>query len=183
MGIMDMLATVLATQAGSSDGLTQIPVALDALKDWSQWLVSTQTAVIALAAFGLGSSKITGKWTKRFSVAGIFMFALSILCVSFALGAIPSILIRLEDIGNKYDTFYRMPISAAPWYEDTWFYDKLQMYLFTGGEFIFFIAGLLCFMVAAIGAIRQKPSSSDVAVAGQTPASAGTKDPTPTGGS
>jgi hypothetical protein len=158
-----MVAALRAIQAAASENLTQIPVALDALKDWSAWLVSIQAAVIALATVGLGGTNIQSV-ARNYLIVGLVCFAGSIVCATFVLGSIPSILIRIEEDPTSladYGTFYQMPIAGPAWFEDS-VGRVLRLWLFTVGEHFFFLVGVVCFAVigARAGLLVRTPGTT-----------------------
>jgi hypothetical protein len=154
-----VLTVLLTIQAEPSASLTQIPVALGALKDWSAWLVSIQAAIIALATFGLGGTKAL-EIAPRLLKVGLGCFVASIVCATFVLGAIPSILIRIEEdpASFKNGGFYRMPISGWDRFEKSPFADWLPLKLFTVGEQVLFLIGVVCFALIAIAVHRPSPA-------------------------
>jgi hypothetical protein len=156
-----MVAALMLVQAESSETLTQIPVALDALKDWSAWLVSIQTAVIGLTTFVLGGTNVQIR-ARNWLIGGLVSFAASIVCATFVLGSIPSILIRIEEDPaslERYGGFYWMPIAGPDWFEASFGY-VLRLWLFTVGEHIFFLVGVVCFaVIAARVGNRERPGA------------------------
>jgi hypothetical protein len=99
---------------------TGVPVALSALKDWSTWLVTIQTAVLAAVGYSLGKGALLpidrNPLVRKLLVATFITLALSIFFATWALGAIPSILLRIQENPQNTD-FYHMPISGAPFFE------------------------------------------------------------------
>jgi len=80
---------------------TGVPVALSALKDWSTWLVTIQTAVLAAVGYSLGKGALLpidrNPLVRKLLVATFISLALSIFFATWALGAIPSILLRIQE--------------------------------------------------------------------------------------
>jgi|SRR5829696_4179964 len=155
-----MEAVMLVVQTGSS--VTQWesgPAALNALKEWSAWLVSIQAAVLGLATFMVGrngSLPVTNsKWGRRFLIIAIVAFASSIFFATWVLGAMSSILLRIEK-NPTADNFYHMPIAGAPGFEAVyqllpgWGKYMLQLWTFTLAEHLLFLIGILCFVLAII---------------------------------
>jgi hypothetical protein len=163
-----MEAVSLVVQTGllvaqSSSG----PAALDALKEWSAWLVSIQAAVLGLATFIIGRNGLvpaTGsKWGRRFLIWSVVAFAASIFFATWVLGSIPSILLRIED-NPTTDNFYHMPIAGAPGFETLyqslpeWARYMLQLWAFTAAEHLLFLTGIFFFVLAIITTLRQNKS-------------------------
>lgn len=111
--------------------------ALMSLKDWSSWLVSIQTAVLALLALWGTDKTLLPETTARW----VFLFfGLSIFFATFVLGGIPSIAQRLSGKVNIYTMplFEWLPASFG-WFRTLWF--------FSCAEHVLFLLGLLTFML------------------------------------
>jgi hypothetical protein len=160
-----MDAVMLVVQTSSS--VTQWesgPAALNALKEWSAWLVSIQAAVLGLATFMIGRNGslpvANSKRGRRFLIIALVAFATSIFFATWVLGAMPSILLRIED-NPTADNFYHMPIAGAPGFETVyqwlpgWGKYMLQLWAFTLAEHLLFLIGILCFVLAVITTLRQ----------------------------
>jgi hypothetical protein len=168
-----METVLLATQAGSSAAQAELPVALNALKDWSAWLVGIQAAVLGLAGLSIGKDgslvAADAKAGRLFLRVAIVAFAGSIFCATWVLGAIPSIVLRLGRTPED-DNFYHMPISGAPAFE--WFYERLpglvqsllQLWFFVAAEHWLFVIGMAFFVasvyVAAAGKASQEAATT-----------------------
>lgn len=119
----------------SDDSSNQLD-ALQALKDWSSWLVSIQTAVLALLALWGEDKALLPDKTARL----VFLFfGLSIFFATFVLAGIPSIMQRLSGKVNIYKIplFEWLPAGAG-WLRTLWFFAFM--------EHILFLIGLACFM-------------------------------------
>lgn len=138
---------------------TGVPVALSALKDWSTWLVTIQTAVLAAVGYSLGKGALLpidrNPLVRKLLVATFITLALSIFFATWALGAIPSILLRIQENPQNTD-FYHMPISGAPFFESIYgalpgfLQSCLQLWTFVLAEHLLFLIGLSCFVLAVL---------------------------------
>lgn len=144
--------------------LTQMPVALGALKEWSIWLVGLQTGVIGLVLFISGKEgmfKLDGRLARGTLLGAICCFAMSIVAASWVLAGIPSILTRMS---SASDGFYDMPLIIGELFG--WEITLPDLWVFTSAEHLFFIGGILLFMVSIIGAkmkVEQRDSVGDQA--------------------
>ena len=110
--------------------------ALKLLKDWSSWLVSIQTAVLALLALW-GKDKV--QLPDRTARLVFLFFGLSIFFATFVLAGVPSIAQRLSGKVN----IYKMPLfewlpAGTGWLRTLWFFAFM--------EHMLFLTGLACFM-------------------------------------
>jgi len=144
---------------------TGVPAALNALKEWSAWLVSIQAAVIALAGYAVGKESLLpvkdSPWVRRLLIAAIVALAASIFFATWVLGAIPSILLRMQESPGNTD-FYHMPIAGAPAFEAVyqWLPDNaqylLQLWAFAAAEHLLFLMGILCVVLAILVAVMRR---------------------------
>jgi hypothetical protein len=110
--------------------------ALKLLKDWSGWLVSVQTGVLALLALWGKDKAVVPDATARW----VFLFfGLSIVFATFVLGGLPSITQRVTAHAN----IYSMPLFE--WLPE-WLAKVRTLWFFTFMEHMLFLIGLVFLM-------------------------------------
>jgi hypothetical protein len=110
------------------------------------------------------SSLEESPWVRRLLVAAIVALTASILFATWVLGAIPSVLLRMQESPGNTD-FYHMPIAGAPAFEAVyqWLPDNaqslLQLWAFAAAEHLLFLTGILCFVLAILVAVMRSRNS------------------------
>jgi hypothetical protein len=123
---------------------SEVPPALGLLKDWSTWLVSLQPGAVGLSSFVVGKDAgfaLNVLWVKW----GVVFFGLSVVFATFVLAAIPDIARRMPD--NPTANFYRLPLFDQSRLSP---FSHTQLWIFTLGQHVLFLAGLACVVVAIV---------------------------------
>jgi hypothetical protein len=128
-----------------SEMKNEIPSALTFLKDWSIWLVSLQTGALGVTSFVVGKGSSLRLNTHLLKIALVW-FALSIVCASFVLAALPDIALRLPHEASN--NFYNMKIFDQSPYSP---FSHTPLWLYTTTQHWFFIFGLFCVVMAIWG--------------------------------
>lgn len=101
------------------------------IKDWSIWLVTTQTAAVGLITLFYKNGLVLNLWTGL----TVAFFIISVIAGSIVLAGLPSVVGRLEENSDVYH------MSLL-----NWGYGKGQVWMYTFVQHISFIIGLLCFI-------------------------------------
>jgi hypothetical protein len=110
------------------------------LKDWSVWMVTVETAVIAL--LGSGYLRDGGHFPRWGQVLAV-CFALSIASAAEVLSALPWVVLRQGEPG--FENFYQAPISHVP------IRRHVRVWMVAVAQHVFFCAGLAAMVLGICG--------------------------------
>lgn len=121
------------------------------MKDWGSWMTTVSTAVIGANGFLLTSpsSGIASMPLVRdtwWAFCSVLLFGLSIAVAAWVLGALPSVVTRLNKDGPVPENdIYEMPFFS---------FIPVRVGVMASLQHVFFVLGLYCFALFVIGASR-----------------------------
>ena len=110
------------------------------LKDWSTWMVTVETGVIALIASVYLKD---GAHFPRWGQVLVVCFALSIVAAAEVLSALPWVVLTKNQ--NGFNNFYLEPISSVP------IRKHVRVWMVAVAQHVFFFAGLVAMVLGILG--------------------------------
>jgi hypothetical protein len=115
--------------------------ALKLLKEWSSTLLILQTGILAAVGAFLDKAKIAEG--RRWLIASLIFFTVSIVIALNVIGMIPWLTQKLPDYAIRYKDIYQFPD-----------YIGIPVWVLTFGQHLSFLAALVSFLVFAIRALK-----------------------------
>jgi hypothetical protein len=114
------------------------------LNNWTTWITSLQTAGIAALGF-LVKDHQKDSWLLKEGFFTLLFFGASIIIASFLLCGLPAIQLRLSDTADPMNDIYQIDLHQG---------HKIRVGSVVRLIHTYFIAGILCFILVILTAIK-----------------------------